>query len=81
MDHRRLYHCPCGQVVLSATVLDYLEPLQDKEGKRAAVVLAMIIEAWNDENLSPFINTIEFDRRLAALERRPSCWQRLFGSP
>ena len=80
IGHHRPYRCPCGQVILGATVLDYLEPRQDRDGKRAAVVVEMIDHAWNDGDLAPFINTVEFDRRLAARERSPNVWRRLFGA-
>ncbi len=77
--HHRPYSCPCGQVILSSTVLDYIAPYQDRDRRRAKVVLEMITEAWDDNNMAPFINTLEFERRLANTRRRPSWWKRLFG--
>ena len=79
VDDRRPYFCPCGQVILSATVLDYLEPLLDKDGQRAKLVLDLITEAWDCNNLSPHINAPIFDRRLAELDKPRSFWRRLVG--
>ena len=77
---RRPYACPCGEVVLSCTVLDYLEPVIDKDGKRARLVYDLIAEAWKQNIRSPYINAPTFDRRLAQLKQRQSFWRRLLGS-
>ncbi len=75
---RYSYYCPCGNVILSTALLDYLEPCLDKDGKRAKLVLDMIAEARNHNDLSPYINTAVFDRRLAAQQQEQIWWKRLF---
>lgn len=75
---KRPYSCSCGQVILSTTVVDYIDPVIDKDGKRVKLVLDLVIEAWAEENMSPIIDAIIFDRRLAALEQKPKWWKRFF---
>ena len=77
-DDRRPYFCARGQVILSATVLYYLEPLLDQDGRRAKLVLDLITEAWDGNNLAPYINAPLFDRRLAEVTRPRGFWGRLF---
>ena len=78
-DHRCPYACACGQVILTTTTLVYIEPHQDKTGERAQIVLDMITDAWNEGNFSPYIHTVEFDRRLNQLKSGKSWWKRWFG--
>ncbi len=79
VDDKRPYSCSCGQVVLSCTVLDYLDPFYDKDGQRAKLVRDLITEAWNQDDLAPYINAPTFDRRLAELKRPRSLFHRMIG--
>ncbi len=76
--HHRPFQSGYGKVILSSTVLDYISPCLDVDGKRAQVVIEMIEEAWDAGNMAPFINTLEFERRLALLKAPPPWWRRLF---
>jgi hypothetical protein len=80
VDDRRPYSSPRGEVVLSCTVLDYLDPAIDKNGERARLVLDLVNEAWSEGNMSPYISARIFDSQLAKRHRKPSLWQRIFGS-
>jgi hypothetical protein len=64
-------------VILTTTTLVYIEPRQDRDGRRVKVMLDMITEAWDRGDLSPYIHSVDFDRRLADQGRRPGLWQRL----
>ncbi|MEM8950685.1 MAG: hypothetical protein AAGC99_15265 [Pseudomonadota bacterium] len=57
----------------------YIEPKQDVNGERAQIVLDMITEAWDEGNFSPYLHTVEFDRRLNQQEPAESWWKRCFG--
>ena len=71
--HRYPYSCPCGQVILTTTTLMYIEPTIDKDGRHAKIMLEMIKEAWDRGDKAPYINAIEFDRRLNS-ERPKRGW-------
>ncbi|MEM9443508.1 MAG: hypothetical protein AAGA73_23960 [Pseudomonadota bacterium] len=43
-------------------------------------MLELIAEAWAQQNMSPYINAVIFDRRLAEQEQKSNWWGRFFGS-
>ncbi len=79
-DDRFHYDGGYGGIILSTTVVDYLDPVIDRDGRRAKLVLELIAEAWAQQNMSPYINAVIFDRRLAEQEQKPAWWVRFFRS-
>ncbi len=78
-EHECLYACPSGQVKFSTSTLAYIDPKQDKDGTRAKIALELIEEAWSRGDMSPYLHSVVFDRRLAEQEKKPNLWECLFG--